>query len=299
MRYIITGATGMIVISIMNLLKENNEIYAIVRPGSSKIKNIPVDSNIHVIECDVSDLCNVSLPDSDVLFHLAWKGTIDGRDDSYTQLDNVKYTLDACKLAKKSNCSVFVGAGSQAEYGLKEEALNGNMSVDPVTGYGVCKYTAGKLSRIFAQNMGLRHIWVRILSVYGPGDNKKTLISSCIDSILNNKPFDTTEGNQMWDYIYSEDCARAFIKVATSGVDGKVYTIGSGKIRPLREYIEIIRDNINPDFNVGFGRRAYNKNQVMYLKADISELVNDTGFVPQITFEEGIKRTIKWFRRNN
>ena len=37
----------------------------------------------------------------------------------------------------------------------------------------------------------------------------------------------------------------------------------------------------------------------MYLKADISELVNDTGFVPQITFEEGIKRTIKWFRRNN
>ena len=241
-----------------------------------------MDSNIHVIECDVSDLCNVSLPDSDVLFHLAWKGTIDGRDDSYTQLDNVKYTLDACKLAKKSNCSVFVGAGSQAEYGLKEEALNGNMSVDPVTGYGVCKYTAGKLSRIFAQNMGLRHIWVRILSVYGPGDNKKTLISSCIDSILNNKPFDTTEGNQMWDYIYSEDCARAFIKVATSGVDGKVYTIGSGKIRPLREYIEIIRDNINPDFNVGFGRRAYNKkkkkkkNQVMYLKADISELVNDT-----------------------
>ena len=169
MRYIITGATGMIAISIMNLLKENNEIYAIVRPGSSKIKNIPVDSNIHVIECDVSDLCNVSLPDSDVLFHLAWKGTNDGRDDSYTQLDNVKYTLDACKLAKKSNCSVFVGAGSQAEYGLKEEALNGNMSVDPVTGYGVCKYTAGKLSRIFAQNMGLRHIWVRILSVYGPG----------------------------------------------------------------------------------------------------------------------------------
>ena len=61
MRYIITGATGMIAISIMNLLKENNEIYAIVRPGSSKIKNIPVDSNIHVIECDVSDLCNVSL----------------------------------------------------------------------------------------------------------------------------------------------------------------------------------------------------------------------------------------------
>ena len=115
MRYIITGATGMIAISIMNLLKENNEIYAIVRPGSSKIKNIPVDSNIHVIECDVSDLCNVSLPDSDVLFHLAWKGTIDGRDDSYTQLDNVKYTLDACKLAKKSNCSVFVRAGSQAE----------------------------------------------------------------------------------------------------------------------------------------------------------------------------------------
>ena len=197
------------------------------------------------------------------------------------------------------NQPIGYSIGNSLEVIEAVEALNGNMSVDPVTGYGVCKYTAGKLSRIFAQNMGLRHIWVRILSVYGPGDNKKTLISSCIDSILNNKPFDTTEGNQMWDYIYSEDCARAFIKVATSGVDGKVYTIGSGKIRPLREYIEIIRDNINPDFNVGFGRRAYNKNQVMYLKADISELVNDTGFVPQITFEEGIKRTIKWFRGNN
>lgn len=300
MRFIITGATGMIGIALIDLLKDNHEIIAIVRPNSSKIVNIPLNDNVTIIECDLSNLNNLNLPQSDVFFHLGWNGTIGNntRNNVYNQLDNVRYTLDALQLAKKCGCKTFVGAGSQAEYGIKEGSLSPDTSINPQTGYGIAKYTAGKLSKILAKDLGIKHCWTRILSVYGPGDNDSTLISSCINSILENKQFDTTEANQIWDYIYSEDCARAFIKIADKGLDGKVYVIGSGETRYLKEYISLIRDLINPEFKVGFGNREYNPNQVMYLKADISQLIKDTGFEVKTSFEEGIRKTIVWNRNN-
>jgi len=74
-----------------------------------------------------------------------------------------------------------------------------------------------------------------------------------------------------------------------------VYCLGSGKGKKLREYIEKIRDTVAPDAKLGIGEIPYAKNQVMYLCADISDLKNDTGFVPSISFDEGIKMTVKWF----
>ena len=67
-------------------------------------------------------------------------------------------------------------------------------------------------------------------------------------------------------------------------------------MRPLREYIEVIRDTVNPLAEVGIGEREYNEGQVMYLCADIDELTKDTGFVPATSFEEGIKITVDWTR---
>lgn len=294
MKAVITGATGMIGSSLIRLLlKENFDVVAIVRPNSKKIDNIP--GNVEIIECDLSNLLSLSseISNADMFFHFGWTGTLgSSRDDTYMQLDNIQYTLDAVKLAKEIGCNTFVGAGSQAEYGFSEDKLAPDTPTNPVTGYGIAKYSAGKLSRILANQLGLKHCWGRILSVYGSGDNPNTMVSACIRAISNNEPFDTTNGDQLWDYLYSEDCARAFYLIAKNGKDGEVYTIGSGNTMPLRRYIEIIRDLINPDFEVGFGNIDYYPNQVMYLCADISKLTEDTGFEVEFTFEEGIKKTI-------
>ena len=293
---IITGATGMIGVALIKLLlKEDYEIIAIARPNSKKIDNIPKNNKITIVKCDLSNLKSLSnkFDDCDLFFHFGWIGTTGkARDDTYLQLKNIEYSLDAVNLAKNAGCHTFVGAGSQAEYGLTDEKLSPNTPTNPITGYGIAKYSAGRLTKLLAKQLGIKHCWGRILSVYGPGDND-SLIMSCINSISNNVPFDTTNGDQLWDYLYCDDCADAFLKIATNGIDGKTYTIGSGIAKPLKSYIETIRDLINPNFKVGFGNIDYYPNQVMYLCADISELTEDTGFMPNISFGEGIKNILK------
>ena len=77
--------------------------------------------------------------------------------------------------------------------------------------------------------------------------------------------------------------------MALNGRDGAVYVLGSGQARPLREYVEIIRDVINPACTIGFGEVPYRKDQVMHLEADITELTKDTGWVPSTKFDDGIR----------
>ncbi len=292
---IITGATGMIGVALINLLlKEDYEIIAIVRPNSKKLKNIPKNDKISIIECDLSNLKLLfgKFAGCDLFFHFGWIGTTgNSRDNTYLQLKNIEYTLDAVHLAKNSGCHTFVGAGSQAEYGLTDEKLSPSTPTNPITGYGIAKYSAGKLSKLLAAQLGLKYCWGRVLSVYGPGDNN-SMIMSCIKSISNNEPFNTTNGDQLWDYLYCDDCADAFLKIAKKGIDGKVYTIGSGMVKPLKKYIQTIRDLINPNFKIGFGEIDYYPNQVMYLCADISELTKDTEFKPKTNFEKGIQNII-------
>ena len=84
--------------------------------------------------------------------------------------------------------------------------------------------------------------------------------------------------------------------LAEKGTGGRIYPIGSGIARPLKEYIEIIRDEIDPQLPLGFGEVPYSPKQVMHLCADISGLKEDTGFEPSVSFEEGARRTIAFVR---
>lgn len=301
MKIIITGSTGMIGLALIRLLHEKHEIYAIVRPSSSNIPLLEEYSNINIIECDLNNLNQVLdyTTEADIFFHLGWKGTTGNktRNANELQLKNITYTLDAMKLSEKLNCKSFVGAGSQAEYGIQNEKLNENTPVNPVTSYGIAKYAAGKLGKNLSEELNVKFCWTRILSVYGPGLNH-TMINSCIESILKNVPFDTTEGEQEWDYIYSLDCAKALYEIAINGIDGETYVIGSGKTRKIREYINVLKENINPDYEINFGKLDYSPNQIMYLCADISKLKKDTNFKVETTFEKGIKEMIDWYLNN-
>ena len=102
--------------------------------------------------------------------------------------------------------------------------------------------------------------------------------------------FDTI---QDWDYIYCEDAARAFVAVAENAVAGKTYRLGGGKGRKLSEYLVDIRNIIAPNIELGFGKKQYYPHQPMHLVADISELIEDTGWKPQIDFSDGIRKIIK------
>lgn len=300
---VVTGPTGAIGIALCEkLLRENVTVYAVCRPGSSRIKDLPKAAALHVVECDAKELA--TLPQKmegvsvDAFFHFAWAHTIgQGRNDMPAQIENIQSTIDAVRAAKALGCKVFLGAGSQAEYGRVEGLLKSDTPAFPENGYGMAKLCAGQMSRVEAKALDLDHVWVRILSVYGPHDGPMTMISGTIRKLLAGERPALTAGIQRWDYLYAGDAADAFYLAACHGRNGAVYPLGSGQAMPLKDYIIQMRDAIDPALPLGLGEVPYGPLQVMHLQADISALQADTGFVPKTPFAEGIRRTMDWVKR--
>lgn len=294
-RVIITGPTGAIGIALINkLISEGIHVVAVCHKNSQRISNVPKSEFVTVIECDLDDICSLpeylgDLEKYDCFFHLAWSCTIgDGRNDVDAQIKNIQYTINSVETAAKLGCKRFVGAGSQAEYGRCNDILKPETPTFPENGYGIAKLCAGQLSRLRCEQLGIEHIWTRILSVYGPYDGENTLISSLISKLKSKEHFSCTKAEQIWDYIYSEDAANALYSIMNNGVPGKTYLIASGESHPLNYYIEIVKNSIDKTAKIGYGEIPYSKLQVMNLRADISELKNDTDFSARMKFDDGI-----------
>ncbi len=275
-RAVITGATGAVGTAIIReLIRNEVEVLVLCRPDSQRNDRIPEDRLVRKRYCSMQDFAVLMNPEDeeyDIFFHLAWEGTTgSARDDLFLQNQNVRYALDAVGLAKRLGCKRFIGVGSQAEYGHVEGKLRPDTPVNPTMGYGIAKLSAGLMTRQYAHQLGLEHIWVRILSVYGPDDSPQSLVMSVINKLRAGEVPQLTKGDQLWDYLYSGDAGRAFVLIGDKGIDGKTYVLGSGRVRPLREYAEMIRDIVAPDATLNFGAIPYSPHQVMHLEADISE----------------------------
>lgn len=238
--------------------------------------------------------------DTAVFYHLGWSGTFgEQRNDADMQQKNVEYTLDAVRLAKRLGCVHFIGVGSQAEYGRFEGRLTPDTRTLPENEYGRAKLAAGIRSAELCRGLGLRHSWVRVLSVYGPFDGRNTMIMSVIRGLLSGERVALTKGEQIWNYLYSGDAARALFMLGASSlsVQSRTYCLAGEAEDGLREYIlRLCRAAGADESLLGFGEIPYGSAQVMYLTADISRLWQDVGFVPETTFDDGIKKTIEWVR---
>lgn len=292
---IVTGATGAVGSAVVRrALDSGMEVLCIIHQGSTRRGNLPTSDRLQIVECNLADYKDLSLEERyDAFIHLSWEKTFGAsRDDAEVQMRNIQYTLDAVQLAHRCGCKVFVGAGSQAEYGVQSVDLTPDLPVKPESGYGIAKYAAGKLSAMLCKSLGMRQNWVRILSVYGPHDGENSLISYLIREFKAGNSPQLTKCEQIWDYLYADDAADAFLAVADRGVDGKVYPLGSGIRRPLSEYVKDVRDAVNPAIDLGFGAKKYYPHQPMYLVADIREIMLDTGWRPKVMFREGIELLI-------
>ena len=294
-RIIVTGATGAVGSAVVRrALLKGQDVTCIVHKGSNRLNNLPKDERVHIVECDLSDYKNLELGGRyDAFVHMSWDKTFGAsRDDAEVQAHNVQFTLDAVRLAHRCGCAVFVGAGSQAEYGVQQAPLTPALQVSPESGYGIAKYAAGRLSALLCKSLGMRQCWVRILSVYGPNDGPNTLVSYLISELSAGRSPQLTKCEQIWDYLYADDAADAILAVAERGKDGKAYPLGSGVGRRLSEYVEDIRRVVNPSVEVLYGVKEYYPHQPMMLVADISDLCNDTGWKPTTLFESGLRKIV-------
>jgi len=303
-RAIITGATSMLGVAlIQSCQKQFVPVVAVIRPGSKKVNRFPTGYALSIVECDIHDYNN--LPDlingtGGVFYHFAWSGTGPERNKSYfEQIGNIGSTISAFHAARKIKATAFIGAGSQAEYGMVDKGLIGpDTHTNPRTPYGLCKYLAGRLVLLLGSRYDMRTIWARVFSVYGIHDKPSSMISQTLQKIINNEPTKLTSGEQLWDYLFSEDAGKAFYLLGEYGKDQTTYCVASGECRPLLNYLRRIESLLKPDIPLGIGQMPYPQNSVRNLCADISNLIEDTGFKPSINFVEGIMKTYSFLRKN-
>lgn len=303
-RAIITGATGVIGTALIReLIDAGVEVLVFCREGSVRNNLIPENPLVSRKYCSLEQLSVINNDTGrvfDVFYHLAWNGTTGyARNDMYLQNQNVKYALDAVGAAKRFGCHTFIGVGSQAEYGRVEGKLRPDTPAFPENGYGYGKLCAGQMTRDYANQLGLRHLWVRVLSIYGPNDNPQSMVMSVISELCNGITPRCTMGEQQWDYLYSRDAANAFRLLGEKGIAGKVYVLGSGTVQALSDYIQTICNVVKEDSTVNFGAIPYSEKQIMYLCADIQALQHDIGFFPRYSFIDGIRETVEWYIEKN
>jgi nucleoside-diphosphate-sugar epimerase len=273
-------------------------VTAVLRPDSQKRDRLPSSPLIEPVECALTDLQR--LPDlvegsADAFFHLGWGHTGPAKYDSiFHQTENIDCTLHALHSAKRLGCNVFIGAGSQAEYGPKAlPCIGPDTPCSPKIAYGICKYAAGQLALAEGERLDLPVAWVRIFSVYGPGDKPSTMVASTVNRMLYGEPVAFTAGKQIWDYLYCDDAAHAlFLLGKRNGASKGVFCLGSGETRQIAEYIKLIADTVGYEQPLQMGSLPYSPNQVMRLCADHTSLTHETGFTPAVSFEEGIRRTV-------
>lgn len=298
---VVTGATSMIGAALIEeCMKHDTEVYAVVRVSSGKQSRLPSGPKLHLVDCDLENLDRLSekIPEKcDTFYHIAWGNTGEARNKS-TELQsrNIFYTLQAVRAAAELGCRRFIGAGSQAEYGpMDVEKISPDSPVNPSTPYGASKLAAGHLAGMLCRELGMECIWPRIFSVYGKYEKETTMVASGLRKMLAGEPTEFTPAMQRWDYLYSRDAGRAFYLIGEKGKGGSVYCVGSGQAKPLKEYIEEMAA-LTGAGKPGIGAKPYPPGAVMNLCADIGTLTGDTGFIPEYTFEQGIRETIEWIK---
>jgi len=306
-KIVITGATSSIGTALVDeCIKQNIEVLAIVNPGSKNISRITRHELVTIVECPIDGYKTLDADKYgkyDAFIHLAWAATQGNQARSMLipQARNIEYSLDAVELADRTGCQVFVGAGSQAEYGRTDEVLTEKTITRPETPYGMAKLCAGQMTRYMCAQKGIRHIWPRILSAYGPNCQPQTVLNYTLTELMNNRRPSLSGGDQVWDFIYTADVARALLLLAEKGKDGEVYVIGSGEADLLKNYLikasDILSDVTKKKPPVlGLGDKPYGESAVMHLACDISKLKKDTRYEATVTYEDGIRYTIEWLK---
>ena len=282
---------------------QHNETSSTTSAVSSGADNISSSNKLlRRYKCDLEKNILPSdhdLHNADILFHFAWDGSHpDHRNDYELQIKNISSLLNILSFAKRANVNKTIIPGSAGEYAASRMPITGGNTPGAVDAYGAVKSACHVISQAWSKQNNLPLIWVVPSSVYGPGRNDNNALTYAIKTLLKGEKPSFTALEQKWDYIYIDDFIEAFFLLAQKGIAGKNYALGCGASKKLLDYITLIRDLINPDLQLGIGEKPYKYGKPDNSEIDIFELQNDTGFTAKVTFEEGIRKTIKWYSDN-
>lgn len=299
-RVAVTGAAGFLGAAAVRRLAEGGaHVLALVRPGGDPWRLAGLSPE--AVTLAEVDLAAIPGPGTEALaralrafapealLHAGWIGVRGAARADPAQARNVAAAVELLEAAAEAGARRAVGLGSQAEYGPLRGPLREDECPRPASLYGAAKLAAGHLWLALAERRGLSAAWVRVFSVYGPGERSGTLVPDLVRALAAGKPFPLSACTQPWDYLYEDDAAEALARaLARPDVQG-ILNLASGEARPLVEAVTRLRDLVAPDAPLLLGAMP---GAAAGLEADVSRLRAALGWEPVVPLEEGLRRCV-------
>ena len=283
---VITGACGFLGLALVRLLLERGQMVWAVDHKKNAAK-LPKREHLFFVETPFVTQPNLHC---DIWYHLGWSGSrAKARTDAALQAENIRQTIQAVETAAELGCKKFVFAGSIMEAEVLQAQTQG---IETQNAYGWAKHCAAHLGRIAAQQKNMCFVTARITNVYGAGENSERLISNSLRKIRMGEHLSFSAGKQNYDFLYVTDAARALAAIGKHGKDGMCYVLGSGQPQPLRLWLEELLEICKG--TADFGKEVPEGICLPIAAYDTTTLCRDTGFMPQVSFAEGLRRTMAW-----
>jgi len=207
---------------------------------------------------------------------------------------NVKGTLNLLEAARELEVDHFLFASSSSVYGRSPVPYKENNLKLPVSPYGVSKLAAENYVRVYNEIHGLNTVSLRYFTVYGPRMRPDLAISIFTKRTLNNETIEIFgDGEQTRDFTYIDDIVRAQEKCLEDRATGE-YNIGSGERITINELAEKIKEITNSSSSIKHTEKR--KGDARHTWADISKSKEQLGWEPKYSLEEGLRKTINYFK---
>jgi nucleoside-diphosphate-sugar epimerase len=232
--------------------------------------------------------------------HLAAYGARPGEADRERMIAVNVHGSAALWSALPDGVRRVVIAGTCREYAEAEGPVAEDYPCDPRSPYVASKHAAVVLLSAFAREDRRSLVVLRPFGPYGPGDDSNRVLPFAIRRLIAEEPVLLSPGDQMCDFAFVDDHARAFALAAVANVPEPVaiYNIGSGVSMSLRSVIETAADAVGGGARdrLQFGALPYRPGDSRAVCADISAARRDLGYEATVPLRDGLERTVRWTR---
>jgi len=306
-KYLVTGGAGFIGSNLVErLLGQGHTVRVIDNLSTGKIENImPFLNDIEFIHGDIRNTIDAgdAAAGMDYVLHQAAIPSVQRSIDNPVESEecNIRGTLNILMAARDARVKRLVYAASSSYYGNSNQLpKKEDMPPDTLSPYALTKYVGESYCRIFHALYGLETVAIRYFNIFGPKQDPTSpysgVISRFVTEMLNNRPVVIYgDGEQSRDFTYIENILDLNLKACIApGVAGQVFNGGCGKRITLNQLVKAISralgKNIAPIYAEG---RA---GDVRHSLADITKASTLLQYKPLVDLEEGVSRTIDWYR---
>ena len=307
--YLVTGIAGFIGSSIARaLLARGDEVRGIDNYSTGKRGNIAeIMTQIDFREADLLDLEAVhkACKGVDYIFHEAAipsvpKSVLDPLGSNQANVDGTVHVLIAAKEAKVKR---VVYAASSSAYGdTPTLPKREDMPPNPISPYAVAKLASEYYMTSFYRCYGLETVCLRYFNIFGPRQDPSSPYSGVLAKFITQmlageEPTILGDGLQSRDFTYIDNTVEANLLAAEASAEraaGKVFNVATGTRVDLNETFQLLKEIIGFKGKVKYGpERA---GDVKHSLADLSRTEKALGYKPKVSFEEGLRRTVEWYR---